>query len=838
MSRPWAPKGRTPSALGRQPCCFSGGAPSRIVLDRQTRGSSLEPEGRQDVARAVSPGAPRGRTPSAHSGQAKGSSVLSLLVCLTLLATTVHAAPKIPTAAEVEQEFSALCRNTMQGPNPYYGHQNFQRLRATLERPNPSQTPEQRLQLQRLMAKELLKIGKNSDSAQLFAQTLQESAQRQMEVPFQLQLLTELGIAYMRMGEIRNCLDLHTAGMCIMPIAPEGQHKDPEAMREALRAFLSVLGGVDHPSVRWLANIAAMTVGAFPEGLPPEVRLPMDRLTSPQDIGRFRDVTHEAGISIVANSGGAIADDFDGDHRFDIVTSSQHPCVPLRYYRNDGNGRFTDHTEAAGLDIQLGGLNVLHADVDNDGDPDLLVLRGGWFGEHGKLRNSLLRNNGPGPDGVITFTDITAAAGLATPAYPTQTGAWADIDHDGDLDLYIGNEANAENLIDPSNLGEVQDAYPSQLFRNNGPGPGGVVTFTDIAAAAGVTNQRFTKGVAWGDYDNDGDADLYVSNIGPNRLYRNDGPAPPGTSTPGVVRFTDVASTLGVTAPDSLSFTTWWFDLDNDEDLDLFVADYGSSPLDIAAHYLGKDIPGGNPLIYRNDGGRFTEVGRAMGLTVPTLPMGGNFGDLDNDGFLDFYLGTGLPPFEALMPNLMYRNDGGRRFVDVTYSGGFGHLQKGHGVAFADFDRDGDQDVFEEMGGAVPGDVYHSILYANPGHGHAWIGLDLQGVRSNRAGLGARITAEVSGGAGATRRVHRVAGTGGSFGGNPLEQHLGLGRLGPGQTVKLRVHWPTSDTTQTFENVAPGRVYALREGTDTLNPKSLETFSIGGARGETHHESQ
>jgi hypothetical protein len=123
--------------------------------------------------------------------------------------------------------------------------------------------------------------------------------------------------------------------------------------------------------------------------------------------------------------------------------------------------------------------------------------------------------------------------------------------------------------------------------------------------------------------------------------------------------------------------------------------------------------------------------------------MGCNFGDLDNDGWLDFYVGTGDPSLSMLIPNRMFRNDGGKRFQEVTSSGGFGHLQKGHGISFADLDNDGDQDIHEEMGGAVSGDVAHNALYLNPGHGNHWITLKLEGVTSNRAAIGARIRAIV-----------------------------------------------------------------------------------------------
>ncbi|MDX1390277.1 MAG: CRTAC1 family protein, partial [Acidobacteriota bacterium] len=369
----------------------------------------------------------------------------------------------------------------------------------------------------------------------------------------------------------------------------------------------------------------------------------------------------------------------------------------------------------------------------------------------------------------------------------------------GDLDLYIGNEIEAPGT-----------PYPSQLFRNNGDG-----TFTDVATMAGVRNDRMAKAVAWGDYDNDGDPDLYVSNIGPNRLYRNNGD---GT-------FTDVAADAGVTEPAGRSFPAWFFDYDNDGFLDIFVADYGASLTEVALGFLGQETGRSHPRLYRNLGrGRFRDVSRDVGLTAASLPMGSNYGDLDNDGFLDFYLGVGTPSYESIAPNLMYRNDRGRRFQDVTYSGGFGHLQKGHGVAFGDIDNDGDQDLFEQMGGAYPGDAYPSVLYRNPGHGRAWVTLGLTGVESNRSAFGARVRVSVQTENG-PRDIRVVVGTGGSFGGSSVQQEIGLDDAASIREIEIR--WPASGRTQVFRDVEPNRFYEVREDRDELVAVERASFTIG-----------
>jgi hypothetical protein len=663
-----------------------------------------------------------------------------------------------------------------------------------LERDLQAETdPRKIIDLKKALATERLRFGKNVEAATHLLEALQMAAAEGFDSQLQIQLLLELGVALLRIGEVTNCVNQHTPEMCILPIREGGRHSDPRGASDAMQAFQDVLEGVPgFTPAEWLVNIAAMTVGKYPAEVEAEYRIPPENLRSEYDIGRFRDVAGDVGLHIFGTAGGGLVEDFNGDGWLDIVTSAVNPCSPLHFFVNDGKGRFEDRTQASGLAEQLGGLNLVHADYNNDGYLDILVLRGGWFANQGRMRNSLLRNNGDG-----TFTDVTYAVGLAEPAYPTQTAAWADFDSDGDLDLYIGNEGGFDTAS-TNVLAGVSDSlytHPSQLFRNELEK--GSEKFTDIAESAGVTNQRWAKGVVWGDFDNDNDEDLYVSNIGPNRLYRNDG----GT-------FLDVAPKMGVVEPSARSFATWFFDYDNDGDLDLFVADYVASMNEIARHYLNSKREGAHARLYRNEGGetRFVDVSKEMGLDVPSMPMGANFGDLDNDGFLDIYLGTGTPAFYDLMPNLMYRNDGGRRFVDVTFSGGFGHLQKGHGVAFADVDHDGDQDVYKQMGGAFPGDTYRSVLYENPGHGNRWISLKLEGVESNRSAIGARLRIDLDSPTG-QRSVYRRVGTGGSFGGSPLRAEIGLGDATG--IRRLEIFWPSRSSMRESAGEASGVVVPL-----------------------------
>jgi len=207
--------------------------------------------------------------------------------------------------------------------------------------------------------------------------------------------------------------------------------------------------------------------------------------------------------------------------------------------------------------------------------------------------------------------------------------------------------------------------------------------------------------------------------------------------------------------------------------------------------------------------------------------MGANFGDLDNDGWLDVYTGLGDPSFEALLPKRMFRNDHGKYFQDVTESGGFGNLQKGHGIAFADLENNGNEDVVEELGGAYPGDGFHAALYRNPGHGNHWVILMLEGVKTNRAAYGARIKVNIEE-RGKQRSIFRAVGSVSSFGGNPMRQHIGVGQAT--SIRRIEIWWPASGIRQEFQDVAVDQMYRIREDSNTPEPISVKMFEIGKAK--------
>jgi tetratricopeptide (TPR) repeat protein len=600
-----------------------------------------------------------------------------------------------------------------------------------------------------------------------------------------------LGIAYLHNSEMENDIYRHPGDQCIFPPVTNRSFAKPASSAKAIEYLLKYLQRQPEAlDVKWILNLAYMTLGKYPAGVPPKYLIAPSNFDSPEDIGKFVDVAPQAGINLYSMSGGLIVDDFESHGLYDIVTSDFGQCAPMHFFHNNGDGTFVDRTAQAGLSDQLGGLNLLQADYNNDGCLDILVLRGGW---EFPQRMSLLRNNCDG-----TFTDVTSAAGLSTPTQ-TQTAVWADIDNDGFLDLFVGNESG-----------------PSHLFRNKGDG-----TFEDISHAAGIDRSAYTKAVVAADYDNDGYVDFYVSNLnGDNFLYHNNHN---GT-------FTDVALQAGVQKPWQ-SFAAWFFDYDNDGWPDLFVTSYYVSVDESIRSYLGLTPNAETMKLYKNMGdGRFHDVTAEVGLDRVFMAMGSNFGDIDNDGYLDIYLGTGNPSYASMLPNVLLHNKEGKFFTDVTASSGTGELHKGHAVAFADIDNDGDEDLLTETGGAVPGDSHAFRLFENPGNGNDWISLHLVGVKTNRSAIGARIKLMVQNEGQPPRFIFRTVGSGGSFGASPLTQHIGLGKSA--RLLDLQIDWPASRTRQNFAQVAPNQFLEIKEFAKQYDKLERHKFRLGGPPGD------
>ena len=647
------------------------------------------------------------------------------------------------------------------------------------------------------LAEALLPAGALEEAIAIFEDVRRDITSTALNVPpaFAVAVNDLLAIAYLRQAQVANCRPERGSAPCLFPIPDEGRHTDMTAARAAIRLYEAALrDDPDDLISQWLLNIAYMMVGEYPHAVPIQWRIPEEAISSAYDIGRFPDVAPQLGLNTRGLAGGSVTSDFDRDGYIDIMASSSGFGDQIRYFKNNGDGTFDDRTVAAGLEGLVGGLNALSTDYNNDGFTDVLVLRGAWLPRGHP--NSLLRNNGDG-----TFDDVTEAAGLFGD-FPTQAAVWADFDNDGWLDVFIGNETTEG------------PQHPSQLFINNGDG-----TFTDMARQAGVAVVGFVKGVAAGDYDNDGLSDLYVSLLGEwNLLFHNNGSGGGGYPT-----FSEVGLAAEVRQP-LASLPTWFFDYDNDGWEDLIVFGFSATSGDVAAEYLGRSHDAALSHLYRNSGdGTFTDVTAKTGLDKIFLSMGSNFGDLDNDGFLDVFVGTGNPDFRALVPNRVFRNAGGTFFQDVAASGGFGHLQKGHAVSFADLDNDGDQDIHMVLGGAYEGDFAYNALFANPGHGNRWITLQLEGVQSNRPAIGARIHVIVDNPRG-PRDIHVTVNQGGNFGASSLRQEIGLGDATA--IRQITITWPASGITDVYTDVALDQMVHIREGADVPTPVQPGTFDL------------
>jgi VCBS repeat protein/ASPIC/UnbV protein len=707
--------------------------------------------------------------------------------------------PKLDSERKMHEVLARIAKDSEEN-HPFVGVGAARRWRAQLAALPKDAPPLERWRIAHELGLAEMRLGRFQEAIDALAISHDQLPKLKSQITEKdaRQTLNDAAMAWLRLGETQNCVARHTSQSCILPIGPQGVHVNQTAARKSIEGFLETLKYFpDDPVARWLLNLASMTVGEWPNGVPERWRIPASVFDSAQPFPHFEDIAPSLALNHFNLSGGSVIDDFDGDQLLDILTSSWDTRVAMVYHKNNGDGTFTERSAEANFKEELGGINFIQGDYDNDGDLDLYVMRGAWLLEYGKHPDSLLENDGHG-----TFTDVTYFVGLAEPFYPTHSAAFADFDLDGDLDLFVGNESRPE------------DPNPSQLYRNDGG------HFVDIAPQAGVTNLRYAKGVTWGDFDGDRDPDLFVSNLfEENRLYRNNGD---GT-------FTDIAPELKMTTP-LASFPAWWWDFDNDGALDLYVSSWERDVSKYVRSLLHLPFKGEACRLWKNDGkGNFKDVAPEQGLTLLVQPMGANFGDLDGDGWLDFYLGTGYPEYEALMPKAMYRNREGRGFADVTTAGGFGHLQKGHGISFADLDQDGDVDVHEEMGGAFAGDGFGNVLYENPGFGNRWIKVQLVGREENRCAIGARICVTVvdraeGGEKTATRRIFRTVNSGASFGSNPLRQDIGLGK--PERIEKLEVFWPRTGRTETFTEVPLDCGFRITEGTGSLERLELPRFAF------------
>lgn len=543
--------------------------------------------------------------------------------------------------------------------------------------------------------------------------------------------------------------------------------EDPRADQWLQRA---VDLSLDHPDQRlkalWLLKVAYDRDGGYPADLAPRYRFHTAAPPTANAPPRFVDVGSRVGVGKRDRGRGSAWLDYDLDGDWDLFTVGIQTEHGL--YRNDG-ADFFDVTHQSGLADRRGGWAASAADIDNDGDDDLFTSRDAW---EGNAPNSLYRNDSG------KFTDIGPQAGLAD-STDSFSATWLDFDLDGYLDLYVAN-------------GVSGSGGKNVLLHNRQNN-----TFIDVAARAAVADSTKTIGTAAGDYDGDGLLDLYVVNIGDlNRLYRNLGD---GT-------FADMADQAGVLFPVEGGYVAFFFDLDNDGLLDLFVSTMSAFPNVLNSQVTGQATEPNRPFLYRNLGdGTFADITLPAGLARSFGSMGAGYGDIDNDGFPDLYLANGGPEMERLEPNALYRNLGDGTFADITAATGTGSLGKGHGATFADFDLDGDLDLYASLGGHYDADVWENVLYRNDRSTNHYMEVSLVGTRTNRSGIGARVTAFAAG-----RAIRATRQSGFGFGSsNAPTLHLGLGEAT--RVDSLNVDWP-SGTRQHWRDLPVDAALCIVEG--------------------------
>ncbi len=739
---------------------------------------------------------------------------IPLFSCLVTLTTGCHSkeapatnepAPVTDTRILVKAAYDAVDLNV------FRLNMNTKRASMIKGQLEQEQDPTKRVNLAELYGTELLKAGKTDDAIKIYetVDTYMKENHLKLDLPSKRNMYSLMGIAYMRKGEVENCVQNHNHQSCFIPIAGGGVHQLQDGSRRAISLYEEALQ--DFPNdleMKYLLNIAYMTVGEYPGKVPAKFRIDPAWFKNKIVIQPFKDIAPQLGVNHKSLAGGVIVDDFNNDGWLDLVSSSWSPDEELVFYINNGDGTFSDQTKAYGLDGQKGSLNIKQTDFNNDGWLDIYMIRGGWYLNQGDIPNTLLMNTGKG-----SFEDVTIKAGLTHYA-ACLSATWADFNLDGWLDLVVANESfpGYERGID--------------LYINQKDG-----TFKNEAANNGLTLNEFLKGVVATDVNNDRYPDLYISGLTDgNHLFINK-----MAEGQGFQLMKDV-----VRNPKS-SFPCWNFDFDNDGNEDLFVSAF-SNETDLVQYWMKSNMghPDTNylPKLYKNTGNlKFEDVGQSMGLNEDVFTMGCNFGDINTDGFLDFYLATGNPLYQSLVPNKMYLNVDGKRFEDVSYSGGFANIQKGHGVGFGDIDHDGDEDIYVKMGGGYDGDGFYNCLFENPNeHHYNWIVLKLTGKTANRPAIGARVALSVQEN-GKERKIYRTVTSGASFGANSLALEVGLRRATSINNVV--VQWPCKNCPdQTYSGLDVNHAYLLTQ--DQPDPAVMEYVKVAMMENMDHmqHEHQ
>ncbi len=595
------------------------------------------------------------------------------------------------------------------------------------------------------------------------------------ESPGDAAVRLKLGVTYIKLGYYAEATkelakaavrpELRSEALCHSLVANVRAANFRQAVQDGVASL------TEKPSndrARFWTWLAAQQLGGYPNEVPQNLRMEVKAGRHPSRV-QFEEVASQIGLDKTSGGRGSAIFDMDGDGYLDVIIACT--MAGCGVYRNNGDGTFRDASVGSGLEDCINTHAIIAGDYNNDGWDDIYLTRLGFYAGE----SVLYRNNGDG-----TFTDVTKEAGLSSwgPVFGAQ---WVDYDCDGNLDLFVTHSQG--RLLDRKS--------PNLLFHNNGNG-----TFTEISKEAGIVSPYMTISSAWGDYNNDGYPDVFVSNgVGPSQLFRNNGDG----------SFTDVSREAGI---DGVCFgsVSVWCDYDNDGWLDL--VQFIWSPEKHVLHTLihGKGPDRGHPMrIYHNNrNGTFTEVGRELGIDGCWATMSGNLGDFDNDGHIDILLGNGSPTMSRTEPPVILENDGQGKFHNVSFTAGLPFSGKGHGANLADLAGDGRLCLLMAAGGSYPADLLTtSVLRPKTLPGN-YLNVRLRGTKSNRSAIGARLILTAGG-----RTQHRLMVGGTGFGSLPFEEHFGLGKLDCVESLEIR--WP-SGLQQQIGNLPINNTIRITEG--------------------------